>query len=598
MKSTSSQSKNQDQDADIMFGRISRAAVKLVLAALFGLIAGLGLVLLAESRESEGLSGDEIARGVRKELTRSLEQLPSHPIEEQEHLRIIERIDDSLARELQRRDVAESRAVKFLNTALREIGMGLIVAAFAVFGYELLRHVSGTVREAKKLDEGYQAISLATQEMQELVHRVRPVVGVPSDVAEGVTGALDKCASSRRCIERYHVEYELGRLREDGYREIHVSYSYQPISAWIPRKLRFRCLLTTTKFDTSPDSIDLPGYEFSWSFLPHATGELDALPADALSGIEVVVRRSGKRERVTVQGANSATQRCLEFETEGDVANLTRDDVISVKFTVLQSDDFSFVSDRVRHCVFDYNARCFVGQAAVDLAGVSAGEFLCTSADAPIDAADLRMVVVESRGWVLPRGGVSFSWTRKREVADLALVRGMSLPLRLDSPGAVFHLGAASDVARAVVSRLPTAKEVLNTFIVWEPAYSTETDEEVETAIATFVRRRDVRFEETCSTLGKRRVANLAKRFDGKLPDCYQVRVLKPSTKDMPACNFIIIKHHDAGPTSEEIFFGWGFFRGSSNESVFWSRDRALIAFFRDYHRALRSSEVSEAYRS
>ncbi len=64
----------------------------------------------------------------------------------------------------------------------------------------------------------------------------------------------------------------------------------------------------------------------------------------------------------------------------------------------------------------------------------------------------------------------------------------------------------------------------------------------------------------------------------------------------MLACNFIILKHDSGDPIPEEIFFGWGYFRGNANESAFWSNDKTLIGFFRGYHKALRADSVSAIY--
>jgi hypothetical protein len=162
----------------------------------------------------------------------------------------------------------------------------------------------------------------------------------------------------------------------------------------------------------------------------------------------------------------------------------------------------------------------------------------------------------------------------------------------------LWHVGTAMDVAQRVVERMGTAREVLNTFIVWDDPYSPEVADRVELAIQTYVSRSDTRYEETCSTLGMRRIENIRQQLGGSLPRSCQVRVLKSSASNVPVCNFVILTHKEGEPIHEEVFFGWGYFRGSANESVFWSDDPALIRFFRDYHRSLRASEVSEELRA
>ncbi len=161
--------------------------------------------------------------------------------------------------------------------------------------------------------------------------------------------------------------------------------------------------------------------------------------------------------------------------------------------------------------------------------------------------------------------------------------------------GRVIHLGNAVDVAPLVVDRLKTAKEALNTYIISEAPYPEKTLKYVEKSIENFVKRDDSIFEETCSELGKSRVEKLKQRL-GELPASYKARVIKTELSGLPACNFIILKHNTTDPIKEEIFFGWGYFKGNTNESVFWSNDSALIGFFRGYHKALRTDDVSSVY--
>lgn len=163
------------------------------------------------------------------------------------------------------------------------------------------------------------------------------------------------------------------------------------------------------------------------------------------------------------------------------------------------------------------------------------------------------------------------------------------------SGGKVVYLGNAIEAAQMVVDRMRTANEVLNTYIISEPPYPEKVSKRVEQAIVDFVKREDTVFEETCSNLGKERIERLAQKSK-TLPNTYRGRVLKKDFDNLPACNFIILKRSKNDPIPEEIFFGWGYFRGASNESVFWSNDDHVIGFFTGYHKALRSNEISSAY--
>jgi hypothetical protein len=164
------------------------------------------------------------------------------------------------------------------------------------------------------------------------------------------------------------------------------------------------------------------------------------------------------------------------------------------------------------------------------------------------------------------------------------------------SDGKVIYLGNASHAVENVISRLDSTTEILNTYIISESAYSAQTQKSVENAITKFIKRPDTRMEETCSEQGKLRLDSIKKDCGGALPTTYKARVIKTEASGLPACNFIILVRSPNDPTPEEIFFGWGYFHGNPNESVFWSNDKDLIGFFKGYHKALRQDKVSVEY--
>jgi hypothetical protein len=102
-------------------------------------------------------------------------------------------------------------------------------------------------------------------------------------------------------------------------------------------------------------------------------------------------------------------------------------------------------------------------------------------------------------------------------------------------------------------------------------------------------------WEETVSQGGLSRIEEIRKQL-GKLPQALKVRVIKHDKGMFPVCNFIILRYPRAVERSDEIFFGWGYFKGGANENVFWSDDQNIISFFSGYHRALRDDDISEAY--
>jgi len=162
--------------------------------------------------------------------------------------------------------------------------------------------------------------------------------------------------------------------------------------------------------------------------------------------------------------------------------------------------------------------------------------------------------------------------------------------------GKVVLVGNARKSAASVLRRLATANEAFNTYLASESPYSAEIAEAIEDGVREFVARKDTRYEETCSELGRARVERIKARLGGVLPASFDARFVNSSFAGFPACNFIILSRDPSDPVPEEVFFGWGYFRGNANESVFWSNDRELIGFFRGYHKALRSPEVSSEF--
>ncbi len=180
--------------------------------------------------------------------------------------------------------------------------------------------------------------------------------------------------------------------------------------------------------------------------------------------------------------------------------------------------------------------------------------------------------------------------------ADIERLHEDVLHIKQHMRSGVFKfVGKANEVGQFIGEKILSAGEVFNTFIVYENPYTAKTSMSVKRAMVQFLREEKGLWEETVSPLGRRRVVEIEKEL-GQLPEYFKVRVIKEDKGSFPVCNFIVLRYPRSLDRSDEIFFGWGYFRGSSNENVFWSDDPSLVSFFLGYHKALRDSEVSDVY--
>lgn len=169
---------------------------------------------------------------------------------------------------------------------------------------------------------------------------------------------------------------------------------------------------------------------------------------------------------------------------------------------------------------------------------------------------------------------------------------------RISSYDSVKLLGNANDAAPQVLETLKSANQVYNTYIIQENPYIPKINTAVSEAIINYLNKENGTWEETTSQLGCQRLVEIEKTFKGKLPDTFNARVIREEIKAFPVCNFIIIRFPKSAKRKDEIFFGWGYFKGGANESVFWSDDQSIIAFFLGYNKALRDNDISISYSS
>jgi hypothetical protein len=65
---------------------------------------------------------------------------------------------------------------------IKDLGLGLIVAAIAVFGYEFLTHISGFVNEADRLKGGYYSLDAATTQLKSAIRNSNPREAFRQDI--------------------------------------------------------------------------------------------------------------------------------------------------------------------------------------------------------------------------------------------------------------------------------------------------------------------------------------------------------------------------------------------------------------------------------
>lgn len=83
--------------------------------------------------------------------------------------------------DIMRNDVIEFSLV-LSCLIIKDLGLGLIVAAIAVFGYEFLTHISGFVNEADRLKGGYYSLDAATTQLKSAIRNSNPREAFRQDI--------------------------------------------------------------------------------------------------------------------------------------------------------------------------------------------------------------------------------------------------------------------------------------------------------------------------------------------------------------------------------------------------------------------------------
>jgi len=73
-------------------------------------------------------------------------------------------------------------SIEVFSFIVKDLGLGLIVAAIAVFGYEFLTHISGVVEEAGRLRAGYLSLDDATGQLKSAIRNSNPREAFREDI--------------------------------------------------------------------------------------------------------------------------------------------------------------------------------------------------------------------------------------------------------------------------------------------------------------------------------------------------------------------------------------------------------------------------------
>lgn len=208
---------------------------------------------------------------------------------------------------------------------------------------------------------------------------------------------------------------------------------------------------------------------------------------------------------------------------------------------------------------------------------------------------DVEWVVSFSLAMILPLYSIQFlnAASLKPDLTDIK--SDLNDIKKMSSSGMVRSAGKANEAAPKVVSRIKLASDVFNTFIVWNDPYLPKIGLSVKNALIEHLKAKRGIWEETVSQQGLKRVEVIKNELDS-LPPNFSVRDLKNEKDYFPICNFIVLQYPESVDLPDEVFFGWGYFKNSQNEHVFWSNDSHLVSFFINYNKALRDDTITFEY--
>jgi hypothetical protein len=297
------------------------------------------------------------------------------------------------------------------------IWFGLVGHLLEAFAEELFGATIGAIvvfwlfekQTMKKIEEELRnpltfLYKLRAEELFEIFAiRMNKIRGIPIAAASDAIRIVDNQFNERSYIHRYKARYALGKVRNEKYREIVVTYEYSPM-VWIDRQLRFRCYLPN-EFEVRTATL-VKGYELSWAFLSDPSTS-SVLPVDAFSLERSTLIRGDERIPIVVRKTRDEPH-WIEFESD-ELRGLLHTDILAFQFRVLQANRYKFVADVITDCVSDYTVECDY-KKATDVDSVFPSVFVLSSTAVNINSADSESVSVSTRGWALPQGGVTFSW--------------------------------------------------------------------------------------------------------------------------------------------------------------------------------------------
>jgi len=196
-----------------------------------------------------------------------------------------------------------------------------------------------------------------------------------------------------RSIEIYEVD-------KDGYRKIKITTDYELINS-DRNNLLFSCSLEGVTTDIVNDE----NCEVSWIFVP-IDKNVESLPNESFSVDSVYIDNI---KFIPKQILNSDKR--VEFIVD---ENLKSRHKIHYTFTVKQAAKYCFVSDYLTKITHNYTVELDVKDENVK--DVYPKEYLLLSGqhrDQNEKDTDLTKYTIYGDGWLLPRSGVSFSWSMK-----------------------------------------------------------------------------------------------------------------------------------------------------------------------------------------
>jgi len=213
---------------------------------------------------------------------------------------------------------------------------------------------------------------------------------------------LWKLLEDKVFFREYKVNFkrsiDVHKVDKDGYREIKIRTDYE-LKNSDRKNLIFSCSLEGVTTDVVNDE----NCEISWIFVP-VDSDIKRLPDKCFSVDSVYIDNQKLKPR-----QNRTSDKRVEYIVE---ANLKSSHKIHYIFTVKQAAKYCFVSDYLTKITYNYTVELNIKDQ--NIKNVYPKEYLLLSGQHydPNEKGSTEYIVYGD-GWLLPRSGVSFSWSMK-----------------------------------------------------------------------------------------------------------------------------------------------------------------------------------------